>query len=195
MTEFKLEPFPKVGEFEVLESKFGKALGAQFFFNPHRQKEEEFILFGQKDWAIVLALTQDNKVVLVRQFKQGCSKIIIELPAGTGSFVEKKPEKVMLRELREETGYEGKKVYSFTPQYIATRSSWTRFFPFLVVGCEKKSEPRIIPHEPLECLEVKFSEWLKMISDGKIDEPSSIVTTHLALGQLGVKLDIPDHLK
>ena len=193
--KFKVVPHPEMGEPEVLEQKFGKYLIARFFKNPHRNDlVEEFVQFGQKDWAVVLPITEDNNVVIVRQFKQGCAKIIKELPAGTGSFLEKKPQQIMVRELREETGYQAKKIVPLQSQWLATRNSPTKVYPFLALGCTKKQEPQIKSYEPMESFEIPFSKWLEMVLGGKIDEWSAIVTTTLSMNHLKIEVKLPDWL-
>lgn len=54
--------------------------------------------------AVVLAVTEEGKIALVRQWRQALRRVMLELPAGKidegESFVE-----TALRELKEETGY------------------------------------------------------------------------------------------
>ena len=73
----KIRPWEKVGEAKVLAKKFGKKFISQWFKNPATGKEEEFILFGQKDWSVVLPITEDEKVVAESQYKQGCHQILL----------------------------------------------------------------------------------------------------------------------
>ena len=106
-----LEVWKKIGDPAVLASKFGKSLLLQKFLNPKTSKEEEYAFIAQKDWSVILPVTKDGNVIAVKQFKQGCNKIITELPAGTADFKEELPETVARRELTEETGYVPLKVH------------------------------------------------------------------------------------
>lgn len=58
------------------------------------------------DAVLVLPLTQDGKVVMVRQWRVARGKVSIELPAGAIDPGET-PEQAARRELAEETGYGG----------------------------------------------------------------------------------------
>ena len=65
---------------------------------------EGFVLeYG--DWATILALTKQQDVVLVRQYRHGAQKVILELPGGAMEAGEQSPLQAARRELLEETGY------------------------------------------------------------------------------------------
>jgi len=176
------------GEEKELARGYGKSLKSVIFINPLTGKEEEYILFGQKDWSIILPITVDEKVVAVRQFKQGCNKLILELPAGTASFEEETPEEIAQREFEEETGYEADKFINLGPPlWIASRSSWTRFWTFLALGCEKTKESKLDDSEQIEVELFSLREWIKMTTgtaEESIEETSSITTTHRAIPHL-----------
>ena len=62
----------------------------------------------------IIALTEDNKLVLVRQFRTAAGEVLLELPAGV-PFKGEKGERTARRELEEETGFRArsvKKVYA-----------------------------------------------------------------------------------
>lgn len=177
----EIVPWTKVGEQTKLAGKFGKWLVSQNFLNPTTQEEEEFILFGQRDWSVILPITKGGMVVTVLQYKQGCNQIVRELPAGTADTSdEETPEDVARRELLEETGYlAGRIVPLGPPQFISTRSSTTRFFPFLALGCRKVAEAKLDASEEIETELVSFEEWVQLCHD-TIVEPSAIVATFRA---------------
>ena len=52
----------------------------------------------------IVALTEDNKVVLVKQFRKPIEKVLWEIPAGKLEKGEN-PKDCAIRELKEETGY------------------------------------------------------------------------------------------
>jgi len=55
-------------------------------------------------WVCVVALTPDDQVVLVEQYRRGCDRVVRELPAGNLEAGED-PAVCAARELAEETGY------------------------------------------------------------------------------------------
>ena len=56
---------------------------------------------------VIVPLTEDGKILFVRQYRLGAGKELLELPAGLINDGED-PDPAAERELREETGYEGK---------------------------------------------------------------------------------------
>ncbi|MFC5714111.1 NUDIX hydrolase [Thalassorhabdus alkalitolerans] len=66
----------------------------------------------------VIALTEDNKLVLVRQFRKPLEKHLIEIPAGKLEEGED-PSVTVARELEEETGYKAKEFQKITSFYTS----------------------------------------------------------------------------
>lgn len=182
------QPWKKVGGRTILAKKYGKWLASQNFENPNTGAEEEYIQFGQKDWSVVLAVTEDLQVLAVRQYKQGCDKVVLELPAGTADFTgdsQEDPTAVMTKELLDETGYQANRIYGLGAFWIATRNSPTRFHCFLATGCTKSQEPENNPNEPIEVVTMGLQEWVNLaIREGKVEDPSAVVTTARALPHL-----------
>ncbi|MBI2436369.1 MAG: NUDIX hydrolase [Candidatus Magasanikbacteria bacterium] len=175
-----------MGKPTKLAGKFGKSLTSQMFLNPKTGEEEEFVLFEQRPWSVVLAITEDGQVLMVREYKQGRDGIEWELPAGTANFADEAPETVMRRELREETGYEAGKVTYLGHGWMSSRNSPTQFHCFLATGCELVGEQQLDSGEDIERGLVKVDEWLRMVVAGEINEPSAVMTTMRALAHLGV---------
>ena len=65
---------------------------------------EPYYVLQYPDWANALALTKDLQVILIRQYRHGLGKTIIELPGGNIDPNEA-PIDAVRRELLEETGY------------------------------------------------------------------------------------------
>src|SRR3954469_5077670 len=70
---------------------------------------DEYFVLEYPDWANAVAVTEDNKIILVRQYRQAAGIVSLEIPGGVIEQGED-PEAGMLRELLEETGYEFSKV-------------------------------------------------------------------------------------
>lgn len=76
--------------------------------HPDRAKEQDFFVINAPDWVNVIALTPEQQLVLVRQFRYGIDDFSLEIPGGV---IDAGEDCVAagLRELREETGYIGER--------------------------------------------------------------------------------------
>src|SRR5678816_3567328 len=69
-----------------------------------RGLHKRFSLIEAVDWVNVIALTPDERVVLLRQYRVGIDKVCLEIPGGMVDPGEDAPT-AAARELVEETGY------------------------------------------------------------------------------------------
>lgn len=181
----------KEGEKVSFAKKYGKELYSQSFRNPKTGQLEDYVLFAQRDWSVVLPVTKEGLVVTVLQYKQGCDSIVLELPAGTADFKGESPEELMRRELLEETGYGPEQVIFLGPPcYISTRSSPTRFYPFLAMNCFKVKEGELDAGEDIVPKLIPLDEWINICLK-ELVEPSAITTTFRSLPHLGFKFTPP----
>jgi 8-oxo-dGTP pyrophosphatase MutT (NUDIX family) len=66
----------------------------------------EIVYLDTRDWCNVVAITSDNRVVMIEQFRFGTAEVTLELPGGMIDAGES-PGEACARELLEETGYAG----------------------------------------------------------------------------------------
>src|SRR5690554_4052188 len=57
----------------------------------------------------IVPITEDNCIILVKQYRKAIEKFLLEIPAGKLELNEE-PRETALRELKEETGYEANKL-------------------------------------------------------------------------------------
>ena len=124
----------------------------------------------------VLAVTPDNKVVLVKQYRKAIEKVSYEIPAGKLEIGENAdPEAATLRELEEEAAYTGKLIllYDF---YSAIGFCNERLKLYLASDLIKVENPRPQDEdETLELLEVSLDQAKELIQSGDICDAKTIM--------------------
>ncbi|MFN7138480.1 MAG: NUDIX hydrolase [Limisphaerales bacterium] len=75
--------------------------------SPLTGKEHDFFVIDCVNWVNVIATTPDDQIILVEQYRHGSNSVELEIPGGMMDPEDESPVLTGLRELREETGYEG----------------------------------------------------------------------------------------
>ncbi len=129
--------------------------------------EGDFDVLDFSDWVNIVALTEDKRVLLVRQYRQGVDDVTLEIPGGAVHRAED-PLLAAQRELREETGHEAKTWLSLgTVQPNPAIQSNTCHI-YLAQDCFKVGEPMLDPLEELEVESVPSKELRQLVNSGTI---------------------------
>jgi ADP-ribose pyrophosphatase len=116
----------------------------------------------------ILALTDENKVVMVRQFRYAHRIVQLEVPAGKLEFGED-PRECGIRELAEETGYEAGS-FEFFGKMLPTPAYVGEVIHIYIARELNKIGQKLDEDEFLEVVEVDFDEAVKMVLDGEITD-------------------------
>jgi len=147
---------------------------------------DDFPWIRTRDFAIVVAITPEQQVVLERSYKHGPRRVAVALPAG---FTEKgeAPLDTARRELREETGYEAddwRALGSFT---VDGNYGLCVEHAFLAMDARRADGASATPTGDLEEIEVftvPLHEALAMLARGDVAQLSS--ASALALAGLAI---------
>lgn len=133
-----------------------------------------FSVIDSHDWVNIIALTDDQQVVMVRQFRVGNRKVTLEIPGG-GVELGEDPLHGAQRELAEETGF-------VAPRWTAL--GWcepnpamqnNRCHAYLAEGAYRAAEPSPDGREDLEVELVPLVEIPRLIWSGEI---SHVLVAH-----------------
>ncbi len=144
------------------------------------QRVVDFDIKNEGPVVCALVITKDNKVVLVKQFRPGPEKILLELPGGMIEAGEE-AEKAMARELLEETGYAGE--IKFVGTSLDCAYSTMLRCNFVVINCEKIQEQKLDENEFAEVVEMPMVEFRKHLQTGELTD---IESGYLGLDFLGL---------
>lgn len=175
-----IQNWQRVGTPTVLAKGFGKSLLRQTYRRPDG-KEEDYILFDQQPWSVILAITKAGEVIVTFEYKQGRDTVDAELPAGTAGSPTEDPRETARRELLEETGYQAKEMLALGTGYMATRGSSRKFYAYLALCCERVNEGTMDESEDIATELWSLFDWLSAVINGTITEPSAVVATMRAL--------------
>jgi ADP-ribose pyrophosphatase len=75
--------------------------------SPRTQQAHDVYVIDCANWVNVIALTPERQLVMIEQYRHGSIAVELEIPGGMMDADDASPLAAGLRELREETGYEG----------------------------------------------------------------------------------------
>lgn len=145
---------------------------------------EDYYVRESAGFAIVFAITDDERIVLVRQYRYGSDAIHLELPAGTLADGED-PRACAERELREETGYAAARLEFVASYYAEPVRATSQARIFLARSARLAFEPQLDATEALEVELASFDDFRRMLADGSIDSGHSLIAGYRVLDYLG----------
>ena len=93
------------------------------------------------EWVHVAALTPDNQLILVEQYRHGAHAVCLELPGGAVDAADACLQAAADRELREETGYAATAWQHVSSLYANPATQTNRVHFLLATGCHRLGEP------------------------------------------------------
>lgn len=159
---------------EVVFQKYNRKIEKIMFRLPNGE-EKIFYIKLEGPAVATLAITKDNQVILVRQFRPGPNVIFNEIPGGyigKGETLEQAAE----RELLEETGYKGN-VRLVTTASDCAYSTMNRYC-MVATECEKVAEQKLDKTEFAKVVLMPLKEFRELLKSGKM--------TDIEVGYLGL---------
>lgn len=136
-------------------------------------------------WSTVFALTKDNKVVMVKQYRHGLDVISIETPGGVVDEGEE-PKDAIARELKEETGYVAEKI-EFLGKISANPATTNNYMHmFLATGCEEVHDQSLDETEDVEVVVYSIDEVKQLIKENRIVQSLHMTCIIYAFAKLGI---------
>lgn len=162
-----LQPWQKLsskvlGDFRIF------SLRADSKISPRTGQPYEFLVLDCVNWVNVVAITPDQKLVMIEQYRHGSNTIELEIPGGTMDPTDESPVATGIRELREETGYEGANARLLGQVFANPAIMSNTCFTVLVENCEIKHALKLDAGEDLVTRLVPMSEIPDLVKGGQI---------------------------
>ena len=149
----------------------GKVLSLSIYTIPVNKCRVTREVIEHRGAAAILAIDK-GRILLVKQhrFPHG---YVLEIPAGTLEKGEQ-PRKCAFRELKEETGYEAKKMVPLIKYYPSIGYNTELIHCFVASGLKKSSKLKLDADEIISVVKIDFNRVLRMIMSGKIVDSKTI---------------------
>lgn len=159
----------------------GKILSSKYLFRkpwltvrseclemPNGKIVPEYFVHEYPEWVNVIAVTNDRKIVMIRQYRHALGRISFEIPAGVCENNDISLDESARRELLEETGYSGGRWQKFMSLSPNPATNTNMAHTFLAIGVEKISSQHLDETECIEVIPSGFDEVLSMLENGEI---------------------------
>jgi len=175
-----------------------KILSSEYLFNdlwfkvrkdkcitPQGKIVDPYYVYEFPTWVTAVALTEDGKVVLEKQYRHALGETCIEIPGGCVDDTDSSLEEAIKRELLEETGYSFSS-YEYLGKISANPSTNSNLMHmYLAKGGRKIASQELDHNEEIEIDLVSIDELKQMLRENKIVQAMHITCIMYALERMG----------
>lgn len=182
-----IKPWQKIGSRPLGDFKIF-SIRSDTKISPRTGREHEFYVIDSTSWVNVVAVTPDQQLVMVEQYRHGSDTVELEIPGGIMDAKDLRPEVTGSRELREETGYEGETPRILGKAYANPAIMSNTCYTVLIENCRCVHPVEFDSGEDLITRLVPLAEVPGLVASGKIMHPLVIVAlSFFDLWQRGLK--------
>ena len=146
--------------------------------SPRTGKIHEFQVLTSPTWVVVIPVTKDGHVIMVRQYRHGTGELSLEPPGGLVKDGQT-PEQSGREELEEETGYEPGEVELLGWMHPMPALFGNRMYVFLAKDVTPTGTINPDETEEVETVRIPVREVKDYIRSGKITASVMIAALHL----------------
>lgn len=146
---------------------------------------DPYYVYEFPTWVCAVPITEDGKVVMVRQYRHALGEVCLELPGGCVDPTDANFEQAIARELKEETGYVFGN-YEYLGRISANPSTNNNLLHmFLARGGRKVAEQMLDANEEIEVELYSIDELKQLVRENKIIQSMHVSCILYALEKLG----------
>jgi ADP-ribose pyrophosphatase len=171
-----------IGEFRIFRIR------EDIKVSPRTNQEHPFFVVDSVNWVNVIATTPDRQLVMVEQYRHGSNTVELEVPGGMIDAKDASPEAAGTRELREETGYEGRNARIIGEVFANPAFMSNTCFTVMIEDCRCVHPVEFDHGEDLITRLVPVAEIPRLVAGGKIRHSLvAVALYHFELLQRGLK--------
>jgi len=174
-----------------------KTLSSEYLFNdqwfkvrkekcetPAGKIVDPYYVYEFAAWVAAVPVTEDGKIVMVRQYRHALGETCIEIPGGCVDDTDVGFEAAIKRELLEETGYTFSS-YEYLGKISPNPSTNSNLLHmFLTKGGKKMSLQKLDDNEEIEVVLLSIDELKQLLKENKIIQSMHVSCIMYALNRL-----------
>jgi 8-oxo-dGTP pyrophosphatase MutT (NUDIX family) len=169
-----------ISPWRVLESSYLKQNVRIDKCETSNGKIVEPLILEYGTWVTIVALTKQQEVLLIRQYRHGARQILLELPGG-GVNESEEPLVAAKRELLEETGYTSDNMIAVGRVSPNPASHTNLMYAYLALNAEKLSSQSLDETEEIEVFPTPLEEAILMVKNGELLQSLHVSSFFFAL--------------
>jgi ADP-ribose pyrophosphatase len=147
---------------------------------------DPYYVYEFPTWVTALPITEDGRIIMVRQYRHALGEVCIEIPGGCVDPGDKDLEAGISRELQEETGYAFSE-YDYLGRISPNPSTNNNLMHmFLARGGKKVGGQQLDANEEIEVDLFTVEEVKQLIKDNKIMQSMHVTCILYGLVKLGL---------
>jgi 8-oxo-dGTP pyrophosphatase MutT (NUDIX family) len=177
-------PWTVLGSRLLIEDRFIR-LRADRLRNAAGDELPPWYVLDYPDWAVVVALTDDDRLVLVRQWRHAAQAWCLELPGGVMDPTDADAVAATRRELLEETGHAARDWRYLYAGYPNPAIQTNRIHKVLATGAHPAAPVAHEPGEQIEVVTLPVDEVLAGLGQGLLGQSMHVGAVLMGLAAAG----------